>query len=313
MAWTKVKDGLFVGDFESVQDYDLIEPNSVTYFVNCAAGENDFFWEGVEFLTFHWEDSPNFHCFDDQGIVVEQILSFVDEGVRLGQSVLLYSGRGLSRSVACCMAYLMAKYGWGCDKAFEFLEAKRVPMDLNPGLLASLYALDWRLQKARLAKVVALPISESERRLVLERNRSKLLTWAAVAPGTIAAKASGLADPSLSEDLSADELILVNSFVNGRSKFTYSSAHLPPPASGADARRHAPTALRWIDEPKQKSPSKSGGHGQLQQQEDRSDRRVDWIDDDDCLATSKPILDVNEANLWVYDEDTNQPETARSL
>ena len=58
MAWTKVKDGLFLGDGESVQDYDLIEPNSVTYFVNCAASELDFFWEGVEFLTFHWDDDP---------------------------------------------------------------------------------------------------------------------------------------------------------------------------------------------------------------------------------------------------------------
>ena len=51
MAWTKIKDGLFVGDRDSVEDYDLIEPNSITYFVNTAAGELNFFWEGVEFLT----------------------------------------------------------------------------------------------------------------------------------------------------------------------------------------------------------------------------------------------------------------------
>jgi len=337
MAWTKVKDGLFLGDFESVQDYDLIDPNSVTYFLNCAAGENDFFWEGVEFLTFHWEDSPDYTCFDEEGIVVEQIVNFVDEGLRKGQSVLMYSRRGLSRSVGCCMAYLMAKYGWGCDKAFEFLEAKRVrtnstrvhyfstsvsglislktlsslnqvPMDLNPGLMASLYALDWRLQKSRLAKAITLPVSELERRLFLEKNRAKLLTWAAVVPETTVVKVTD--DPPPSEDLSADEPILVNSFVNGRSKFTYSSAHLPPPASGTDGKRHAPTALRWIDEPKQKREIEGNETGN---QNGRRNGHVEWIDDDHFLATSKPILDVNEAIIWVDDDGIVSPDTARSL
>ena len=107
MAWTKVKDGLFVGDRDSIQvillhlffpraftspttfyvrrqttatvfnislsqDYDLLEPNSITYFCNCAAGELDFFWEGVEFLTFHWEDHPAYTYFDEGGIVVRE-------------------------------------------------------------------------------------------------------------------------------------------------------------------------------------------------------------------------------------------------
>lgn len=43
-------------------------------------------------------------------------MAFVDEGLRKGQSVLIYSTRGLGRGVGCCAAYMMAKYGWGCDK-----------------------------------------------------------------------------------------------------------------------------------------------------------------------------------------------------
>ena len=169
MAWTKLKDGLFIGDHASVQvmirltrhrlfacssalltdgcaailltapllrcqhhllvcpfpfapqDYDLIEPNSITYFLNTAASELDFFWEGVEFLTFHWQDTMDYVVFDEHGIVVEQIVSFIDEGIRKGQSVLVYSTRGLSRSIVCVAAYMMAKYGWGVDKVFEFM------------------------------------------------------------------------------------------------------------------------------------------------------------------------------------------------
>ncbi len=44
-----------------------------------------------------------------------------------------------------------------CSELFtqvlEFLESKRVPMDLNPGLVQQLYDLDWRLQSQRLLKV----------------------------------------------------------------------------------------------------------------------------------------------------------------
>ena len=36
---TKIKDGLFIGDFESSQDIEFIETNKVTYIMNCAALE----------------------------------------------------------------------------------------------------------------------------------------------------------------------------------------------------------------------------------------------------------------------------------
>ena len=76
--------------------------------------------------------------------MVEQIISFVDEGIRKGQSVLLYSQRGVGRSIGAAACYMMAKYGWCCDKVIEFFESKSVPMDLNHGLRQQLYELDWR-------------------------------------------------------------------------------------------------------------------------------------------------------------------------
>ena len=79
-----------------------------------------YFFQGVEFLTFHWDDSPDYCYFDDHGIVVEQLVTFMDEGIRDGASVLVYSTRGLSRAVGAVVAYLMVKYGWGCDKASRF-------------------------------------------------------------------------------------------------------------------------------------------------------------------------------------------------
>lgn len=296
MAWTKIKDGLFVGDRDSVEDYDLLQPNSITYFVNTAASELDFVWQGVEFLTFHWVDDPGFTCFDDHGIVIDQLVSFIDEGVRLGQSVLVYSNRGLSRAIGACCAYMIAKYGWGCDKTLEFFESKRVPMDMNPGLARQLYDLDWRLQRRRLKQILAAPLSEQARTRLLEVNRVKLLTWHT---GT-----SFLVDPAQTEDLSSDELILVNSFVNGRSAFLHSNQGLPPPARGtAEGHCHTATALRWIDEDEPAVRSNRNGHGGG----DGGGEDAKWV----YLRDSKPILDVNEAVIWIEEEPP--PETTRSL
>jgi hypothetical protein len=301
MSWTKIKDGLFVGDRDSIQDYSLIEPNAITYFLNAAASELDFFWEGVEFLTFHWEDSIDYIVFDDEGIVLDQIVSFIDEGIRLGQSVLLYSTRGQSRCIGAAVAYMMAKYGWGCDKVFEFFESKRVPMSPNPGLLKQLYKLDWKLQRHRLKLVLSMPVDNATRERTLEINRMRLLTWQT---------GKGLySDPTETDDLAADELVLVNSFVNGRSAFIHSHSKLPPPPVGADAQRHKATALRWIDEPPKKSSSvrgssRGGGGGEKKEEE------PDW--DDEALENSKPILDINEAIEWIEDDQVG-PGSIQSL
>lgn len=299
MPWCKVKDGLFVGDRDAVQDYDLLTPNSVTYFVNTAAAELDFVWQGVEFLTFRWDDHPSFTYFDKHGIVVDQLLAFIDEGVRLGQSVLVYSNRGLSRSVGACAAYMMAKYGWGCDKTLEFFQSRRVEMDMNPGLTRQLYDLDWLLQRKRLKEAIAAPVDNASRARLLEINRVKLLTWHT---GT-----SFLVDPAQTEDLSADELILVNSFVNGRTAFLFSNEGLPPPAQGtAEGHCHAATALRWIDED-QAPTAASGVLGQSDVGVPGNSEDAKW----EYLRDSKPILDENEATTWI--EDEAPPETTRSL
>jgi len=222
----------------------LIQNNSISHFVNCAAAEVNFFWEGLEYLTFYWRDTPEFVAFDEHGLVLEQLVDFIDEGIKSGNAVLVHSVRGQSRSVACVVAYMMAKYAWGMDKVFEFLDSKRIPMDPNPGLLAQLAKLDWKLQRDRLRTTMSLRKGERERAQLL--NRERLLSWSV----------RGLeGQNSLEDDLSADHLVLVNSFVNAQSRFSHSA--VPPPADAGGSplhhKRGAPqrpkaTSIKWIDE-----------------------------------------------------------------
>ena len=138
---TRVKDGIFVADGESSQDPEFIELNKIGYIVNCAGRQLPNLWSahGVRYLTFTWDDDPNYTLFDTQDarccVVVEQIVAFVDEALCAGESVLLHSFLGTGRCVACCIAYFMAKYEWGLDKTCAFVKSKRGDANPNAGFL----------------------------------------------------------------------------------------------------------------------------------------------------------------------------------
>ena len=61
-------------------------------------------------------------------------------------------------------------------QVFEFFESKRVPMDMNPGLISQLHALDWHLQRRRLQANTAIA-DEAARQRAFDFARAKLLTW----------------------------------------------------------------------------------------------------------------------------------------
>lgn len=60
---TKIKDGLFMGDFaaahvplHATQDYEWVCMNQVTHIINCCGREveNAFEQQGIRYLTFPW-------------------------------------------------------------------------------------------------------------------------------------------------------------------------------------------------------------------------------------------------------------------
>mmetsp|Transcript_38775 Transcript_38775/g.89354 ORF Transcript_38775/g.89354 Transcript_38775/m.89354 type:complete len:169 (+) Transcript_38775:45-551(+) len=146
----KLKDGLWIGDAQSAQDHDFIDKQCITYFINCAGHQIPNFNEDrCPHMTFFWDDEDDFQLFDKQGVVVEQIVSFIDEALLKGETVLIYSMQGISRCTACASAYLMAKYEWGMDKCMEFIYFQgrcMAEMRPNDGFLMQLANLDWVLQ-----------------------------------------------------------------------------------------------------------------------------------------------------------------------
>lgn len=65
---TKIKDGLFISDYDCAQDFDFLFPNQITHIINCCgrevrntferAGIKYFFHNLNRYLTFYWSKGP---------------------------------------------------------------------------------------------------------------------------------------------------------------------------------------------------------------------------------------------------------------
>lgn len=152
----KIKDGLFIGDAETSQSEDFINDNKISNLINLAGREVPNIWapHGLVYMTFNWEDRPDFKLGLNvykhpsnigPGDFISDMVEFIDISIMHGISVLLFSRNGTGRCTAAICIYLMVKYRWGFEKAFEYVYSKKPDVNLNRGFVQQLYAFDKHL------------------------------------------------------------------------------------------------------------------------------------------------------------------------
>ena len=83
----KLKDGVFLGDFETAQDQEFIVANKITRIINCAGREVGNVYErvgGIKYLTYTWPESGNCIIFDDSNTVLDEIFGVIEEALEVG-------------------------------------------------------------------------------------------------------------------------------------------------------------------------------------------------------------------------------------
>ncbi|CAG9331694.1 unnamed protein product [Blepharisma stoltei] len=143
----KVKDGLFIGDEFAAQDLEFVVANKVTHIINCAARQVPNHWEpiGVRYISFSWLDHDSQVLLDSNDKNISAIYNFIEQALKEGESTLVHSVRGVSRSAAIVSAYLIKRYKWGLNKALEFLYSRRPDLDIKPNFVNQLAAFENRL------------------------------------------------------------------------------------------------------------------------------------------------------------------------
>lgn len=140
----KIKDGLFIGDKSASQDLDFLVSSKVTHIINTSRLEVNDEWNniGITYLSFSWQDNEDQILFDETNNNFELCYNFIETALENGESVLIHSVKGESRSVCVVLAYFMKKYKWALTKALEFLNSRKPDCKVKPNFLFQLVKLE---------------------------------------------------------------------------------------------------------------------------------------------------------------------------
>ena len=126
-----------IGDEYAAQDLEFAVANKVSFIVNCAGKQVANHWEpiGVTYLTFAWQDLDSQTILDAKDRNANETFQFIERGLALGESVLVHSLKGQSRSSCVLVAYLMRKYHWTLLKTLEFLNSRRPNLEMRASFI----------------------------------------------------------------------------------------------------------------------------------------------------------------------------------
>ncbi|CEL99781.1 unnamed protein product [Vitrella brassicaformis CCMP3155] len=171
-----VKDGLFVGDQLSAHDIEFLLNHKVSHVVNCAGREvpNSYESIGIQYLTYFWPDHDKQLILDNRDQVANDVAAFIQESVDEGESVLIHSFRGQSRSCCIIAAYLMKRYQWSLQKTIEYLTSRRGDIRIKPGFIQQLKDYETRLFGPKLNRIRSVdwtgPVADLDSEQLLLRN-----------------------------------------------------------------------------------------------------------------------------------------------
>jgi hypothetical protein len=236
----KIKDGLFLGDAETSQSEDFINDNKISNLINLAGRELPNLWSahGLVYMTFNWEDRVDFrlglnsyksgNSIHGSGDFISDMVEFIDISIMHGISVLLFSKNGTGRAAVAVCIYLMVKYRWGFEKAFEYIYSKKPDVNLNRGFVQQLYAFDKHLLSLA-AKPEHLHVLNAKHDVQDTSNflnhaasvaltKNEYMRWKDWNPSYLLSgdRSSGYEESSYDRD----ELILVYSYINSKVSIT---------------------------------------------------------------------------------------------
>ena len=232
----KVFDGFFLGDSETSMDAEFLDLNKISRLVNVASQEISNVWAGHGFVydNYNWEDQPEYLVFPamEKDRALQNLVEFIDVSLKKGESVLVFSLRGTSRSVFAACAYLMYKYNWGFEKSYDFLLSKKSDIHINQGFVQQLFCLERKLFARRQITDPALLQVDTD---LVKKEILRRREWDPVYlhipennPAESARRAARIAlttvrvtlPGELDDDNEGDELLLINSFLNSKNTLT---------------------------------------------------------------------------------------------
>jgi protein-tyrosine phosphatase len=122
MSINLVVPGLYIGNYTSALDSELIKKLNINTIINCTTKNNKL--DDVVYLQIPINDPPEQKDIEYVNNNYQNIVEFIDKQLAFG-SVLIHCVMGSQRSAAITAIYLMSKYGLYYNYAIMFLKSKR--------------------------------------------------------------------------------------------------------------------------------------------------------------------------------------------
>jgi atypical dual specificity phosphatase len=129
---------VYVGNESAMMDLDFLRQKQVTHIVSFGTGaetpSKSLSPTGIRTFLVKLDDSA-FETFDKD---FWEALTFVKNSLDAGGIVLIHCRKGISRSPALCIAYLMEENGYSFQDALNLVKSRRPTISLNPGFVEQL-------------------------------------------------------------------------------------------------------------------------------------------------------------------------------
>lgn len=122
--------GLFIGGEAAARNKSLLLRLGITHIVNLNSGDSVVDeYEEFQYFPVILNDS----VFEDLNRDFWNAVKFIDCAVKHKGTVLVHCRRGISRSAALCVAYLMDHRGMSLDSAMGLVKKQRPTVNINQG------------------------------------------------------------------------------------------------------------------------------------------------------------------------------------
>jgi len=135
-------DGLYLGSYDSAQNYDELKKRNIKFIVNLVPDMTLEFTKKIDYLHIQIQDSS------DQNLlsILPSCIDFISKGIKKN-SVLVHCGAGISRASSVVIAYLMSAKRDSFENIWAFVKERRPWACPNSGFQRQLKLFkEWEYQ-----------------------------------------------------------------------------------------------------------------------------------------------------------------------
>ena len=133
---SKIRDGIFVGDFKAGSNQDLLNQFKISHLLNVSGKPIPYNAEdiGLKYLSLNWPENQNSSNQKNPIITdeeISQIVSFIDDSYITGEGLFGFSLNGKNRICVAVILYMMKKFKWPLKKCYDYVSTKKKDIDIN--------------------------------------------------------------------------------------------------------------------------------------------------------------------------------------